>query len=143
MFHSAGYRLTLHPTHVFCPLCTLPGNPRLPLQPCCRYPRELCPESLMELPVNSLMALRSPESYGFPTESLNMTSFSPHHFQSSTVDITHAQTARTSREDMNFNNGRLKIQVLKFSTLGLISLRLTITVKHFNILYNFSKMHLY
>jgi len=52
------------------------------------------------------MALRSPESYGFPAESLNMTSFSPHHFQSSTVDIAHAQRARTGREEINSNNVR-------------------------------------
>lgn len=109
MLHSAGYRLTFHPAHVrVCPLCALPGNPRVPLQPCCLYPGELCPESHVELPVNSLFALRSP-SYGFPTESLNMTSFSPHHFQSSTVDLTHAQPARTNRDDINSNTGRLKI----------------------------------
>lgn len=119
MLHSAGYRLAFHPAHVFCPLCTLPGNPRVPLQPCCLYPGELCPESHVELPGNSVMALRPP-SYGFPSEPLNVTSFLPHHFQSSTVDITPAQLARNNREDINSNNGRLKVQVLKISTLGLI-----------------------
>ena len=136
MFHSAGYRLTFHPAHVFCPLCTLPGNSRVPLQPCCRYQGEVCPQSHIELPacpVNSLMALRS-HSYGFPAESLNMPSFSLHHLHSSTADISHTQPARTSGEDISSNNGRWKRGVLKIRTLSLISLRFTITVKHFNIL---------
>jgi len=72
----------------------------------------------MELPVNSLMALRSPESYGFPAESLNMTSFSPHHFQSSTVDIAHAQRARTGREEINSNNVRDDSRQQRYSVVN-------------------------
>lgn len=106
MLHSTGYRLTFHPTHVFCPLCPLPGNPRVPLQPCCLYPGEVCPESRVELPVNPVMALRSP-SYRFAAEPLNVTPFSPHRFQSSVIDITHTRPARNSRDDANSNNGRL------------------------------------
>lgn len=108
MLHSTGYRLTFHPAHIFCPLCTPPGNPRVPLQPCCFYPGEMCPESHVERPMNSVMALRSP-SYSFAApDPLNAMPFSfSHRFQSSTLDVTRAQAG----EDLNSNNGRLNINV--------------------------------
>lgn len=117
MFHNSRYRLTFHPSRVFCPVCSLPGNRRVPLHPCCVYPGELCPDSHVEFPVNSVLALRS-SSYRLAAEPLNVMSLSSRNFRSSTViDADQVQTTRDiNREENNCNSGRLKRLIFKIST---------------------------
>ncbi|XP_022782838.1 homeobox protein MOX-1-like [Stylophora pistillata] len=107
MFHNSRYGLTVHPTRVVCSLCSLPGNRRIPLQPCCVYPGELYPDSHVEFPINPVLAVRSP-SYSLAADSLNMMRTSSRHYQSYTIrDKDQVQTARdTEREANNSNSGR-------------------------------------
>lgn len=114
MLQITGYRLPFQPAPVLCPLCTLPpGNPRsVQLQPCCLYPAELCPESPVQLPVNSLVAVRSPsyQPYSISAKPISAMPFSLRQFQSSPIEnVTRAQDARGSGvDDVTSNNGELK-----------------------------------
>lgn len=88
MLQIAGYRLPFHSTHVVCPVCTsASGNPCSisvqPVQPCCFYPAEICPELPVQLPGSSVMALppSSFRPYGIAVKPRNTLPVSYRHIQ--------------------------------------------------------------
>lgn len=116
MLQISGYRLPFPSAPMLCPLCTVsPGNLRsVPLQPCCFYPAEMYPVTHVQLPVDSSSPFRLPsfQSHGIASKlrNMRMPPVSAQFFQTSQVEnVTQVQTARDSSDDVNLNNGELKI----------------------------------